>query len=64
MFYPLHQMAPFKGCGDAEHLSVSVELSSKGLSLPSSTTLSDDAIHHVIGVIRNIHGVRELMKIG
>ncbi len=54
VFYPLNEMPVFRAYADGNALPVSAEISRNGLSLPSSTSLSDDAIKHIVtSLLRN-----------
>ena len=46
-FYSLHQMPPYKECKSSLILSSSIEISSRGLSLPSSANLKEDNLKDV-----------------
>lgn len=50
-FMPIHKMPPYIGCKHGD-LSVTEELSTKGLNLPSSVGLSKKEIKKVCGVVK------------
>lgn len=48
VFFPLHTMPPYKNFKKSSSLKNSINISKKGLSLPSSPTLSDSNIKYII----------------
>ncbi len=47
VFYPMHQMPPYTGFGKSEELQVSISVSERGMSLPSSANLSQSEMEHI-----------------
>ena len=43
-FYPLHSMPPYRQFKRSDSLSTSISISKNGLSLPSSTSLSENEL--------------------
>ncbi len=62
LFYPLHEMPPYKEFAGNRDFAVTTALSQSGLSLPSAVTLTDSQIAHVCGVLARISGARRLMR--
>lgn len=55
VFYPLHQMMPYKDCRRSKKLKNSTSASSIGLSLPSSLNITDKSIEKVAkGIIKQL----------
>jgi perosamine synthetase len=48
IFYPLHQMEPYKNFKKSSDLTASVSISYSGISLPSSVSITDDEMIYVI----------------
>ena len=46
-FYPLHSMPPYKQCRKSDSLLTSIYISKNGLSLPSSTNLSESELSSI-----------------
>lgn len=51
-FYPLHEMPPYLGQNQAGTCPTATRLAARGLSLPSSATLSAEDIARIVGAIR------------
>lgn len=49
MFYPIHIMPPYKG---KEKFPVAEDLSSRGISLPSSPNLKEEQVEYICGCIK------------
>jgi perosamine synthetase len=62
LFYPLHEMPPYKGFAGNRDMSVTKHLSDNGLSLPSAVTLTDAQIAHIGGVLTRLVGARRLIR--
>lgn len=57
VFYPLHRMPPYREfVRPGQRFDVTEELASRGLSLPSSTRLSDAQIDRVVAAVRESLG--------
>jgi len=48
LFYPVHEMPPYKNCGS---YPISEEISKRGVSLPSSVKLRDEEIKEIVDTI-------------
>jgi perosamine synthetase len=53
-FYPLHKMPPYKSFKRSSSLKNSINISQQGLSLPSSTSLSDMNIKYIVHCLNQI----------
>ncbi len=53
-FYPMHQLPAYKQEHSDNDFPVAVELSRKGINLPSSVKLSEDDIRYVCGAIKDV----------
>jgi perosamine synthetase len=62
LFYPLHEMPPYKAYAGNREFGATDWLSRNGLSLPSATSLPDGEIDYICGVIARIHEVRGLLN--
>nr|MBA2341061.1 DegT/DnrJ/EryC1/StrS family aminotransferase [Pyrinomonadaceae bacterium] len=51
-FYPLHHMPPYLADNEEANCPVAVELAARGLSLPSSATLTEEDVTYIVGVLR------------
>ena len=60
VFYPLHQMPPFKTYNSSKNLLESERLSKNGISLPSSVNLQRNDIIYIVKVIDEV--IRNLMN--
>jgi perosamine synthetase len=65
LFYPLHEMPPYRAYAGNRAFPHATELSRRGLSLPSGITLTDGQLDYVCGVIERsltarslVHGAR------
>lgn len=58
-FIPVHTLPPFCDNSRArgEHLPVTVDLAAKGLTLPTSSAMSDEEVHHVCRQIAQIQNI-------
>ena len=54
VFYPLHTMPPYKNFGSSEVLQNSIWVSSHGLSLPSSVSLTEKELEYICASIKEI----------
>jgi perosamine synthetase len=61
VFYPLHEMPPYRAMAGSREYPVSTDISRRGISLPSSVGLSDNEIGEVVSAIRGILGIRRLV---
>ncbi len=57
-FVPVHTMPPYKTCRHGD-MRVTLEVSGRGVNLPSSVGLSVDAISHVCQVIQDLKNSKE-----
>jgi perosamine synthetase len=62
LFYPLHEMPPYRGYTQGREFPHTSRLSANGLSLPSAVTLSDAAIDYICGVIERSLATRLLAR--
>ena len=62
LFYPLHEMPPYRDFAGNRTFPNTAWLSENGLSLPSAVTLSDAQIDYICGVIERLHVVRDLAR--
>lgn len=53
VFFPMHQMPPYVNFGIPHDLEVSIRVSKSGMSLPSSTNLTEIELAHVVREINN-----------
>lgn len=53
VFYPMHQMPPYQEFGANVDLSISTDISRRGISLPSSSSLTEQEISHVIDAVQS-----------
>jgi perosamine synthetase len=63
VFYPLHQMPPFKKFSGVAGFPVTDRLSRTGLSLPSAVTLRDEDIDGVAANVKAIIEVRQMLAV-
>jgi perosamine synthetase len=54
VFYPLHTMPPYKNFGSSDVLQNSIWVSSNGLSLPSSASLTEKELDYICTSITEI----------
>lgn len=52
-FLPVHDMPPYKGC-KAGDMSVTYDICSKGINLPSSVSLTEDQVRTVCDIINSL----------
>jgi perosamine synthetase len=50
-FYPIHRLPPYES---GQHLPVTDDIAARGLNLPSSTSLRDEAIERIVGSIKDL----------
>ena len=62
LFYPLHEMPPYKTFAGNRHFPNATRLSRYGLSLPSAATLTEAEIDHICGVIERCFAARLLVQ--
>jgi perosamine synthetase len=62
LFYPLHQMPPYRQFDSGRPYPNSEWLSANGLSLPSAVTLKDEDIDYVTGAIRRAMDTRMITR--
>jgi perosamine synthetase len=60
LFYPLHQMPPYKQFVRDQNFPVTDDLAARGISLPSSAQLSMREMEHVCMVLNQIPSVRKM----
>jgi perosamine synthetase len=60
LFYCMHEMPPYKAYAGNRAFPVSARLSAGGLSLPSSTSITDAELDYVAGTVERILGARRL----
>jgi perosamine synthetase len=62
IFYPVHEFPMYRHCRTDRHCPMAVEIARRGLSLPTSTYLSDDDIaeisDHLLAAVDNVGAVR------
>ncbi len=51
-FYPLHHMPPYLADDAAANCPVAVNLAARGISLPSSATLTEENVNRIVGALR------------
>ena len=51
VFYPLHTMPPFSKCQRSNNLSNSLDISARGISLPSSSNITDSNIASIVEIL-------------
>lgn len=56
IFYPLHEMPPYKSCRKSNSLASGIWASKHGLCLPSSVSLLDSEIEYIADVLINLIG--------
>jgi perosamine synthetase len=61
VFYPLHEMPPYRLLAAGRAYPVSTELSRRGISLPSAVSLTPEDVRDVVATIRGILGVRQMV---
>lgn len=54
IFYPLHQMEPYKNFKKSSDLATSVSVSYSGISLPSSVNITDDEMAYIVKKLSKI----------
>jgi len=62
LFYPLHQMPPYRAYAGNRAFPHATRLSANGLSLPSGATLTDGQLDYVCGVIERCVMTRTLVQ--
>ena len=62
VFYPLHEMPPYREFAGNRDFAKTSWLSWNGISLPSAVTLSDAEIDYICGVIARLFAVRRLAR--
>ncbi|MBL8701849.1 MAG: DegT/DnrJ/EryC1/StrS family aminotransferase [Alphaproteobacteria bacterium] len=62
LFYPLHDMPPYKPFAGNRAFPATVELSAQGFSLPSGVGLGDDEIDYICATLQRIVGARHLAR--
>jgi len=61
LFHPLHVMPPYKNFSKGRSFSVSTDISSRGLSLPSAVTLTDGEVRGIGEKIASLLDVKSLL---
>ena len=62
LFYPLHEMPPYRDAAGNREFPVTTRLSANGLSLPSGVTLTDAEIDFVCSTIERLVAARRLTR--
>ena len=62
LFYPLHEMPPYRAHAGNREFPATTRLSAHGLSLPSGVTLTDGEIDYVCATIERLVGARRLAR--
>ncbi len=62
LFYPLHEMPPYRAYARGQEFPHATRLSANGLSLPSAVTLGDAMIDYICGVIERSLATRLLAR--
>ncbi|MBI1245744.1 MAG: aminotransferase class I/II-fold pyridoxal phosphate-dependent enzyme [Alphaproteobacteria bacterium] len=62
LFYCMHEMPPYKTYAGNRDFPISAHLSANGLSLPSSTSITEAELEYVAGTIERIVGARRLAR--
>jgi len=62
LFYPLHEMPPYRAYAGNRAFPNATHLSAHGLSLPSGVTLTDAQLDYVCGVIERCLAARSLVQ--
>ncbi len=62
LFYCMHEMPPYRGYAGNREFPVSARLSAGGLSLPSSTSITDAELDYVAGTLERIVRARRLAR--
>jgi perosamine synthetase len=62
LFYPLHEMPPYKAFAGNRRFPHTDELSARGMSLPSGITLTDPDIDRICTTIERIVTARQLLR--
>jgi perosamine synthetase len=64
LFYPLHDMPPYRAYAGGRDFPNASRLSANGFSLPSAVTLTTAEIDYICGVVGRILGARRLVRGG
>lgn len=56
VFYPLHRMEPYKSLGQSDVLKTSVDISERGISLPSSLSLTYSEQEYIVEKVVKLIG--------
>ncbi len=64
LFYPLHEMPPYKAFAGNRDFAATIELSAQGFSLPSGVGLADDEIDYICATLQRLAGARRLVQRG
>lgn len=62
LFYPLHEMPPYRAFAGNRAFPHASRLSASGLSLPSGVTLTDGQLDYICGVIERCFATRSLVQ--
>ncbi len=62
LFYCMHEMPPYKGFAGNREFPVSARLSENGLSLPSSTSITEGELDYVASTVERIVAARRLAR--
>jgi perosamine synthetase len=62
VFYPLHTMPPYERFAGGNKLERSKAASTRGISLPSAVSLTDEEVDSICAAIRAITGARSLIQ--
>jgi len=61
VFYPLHEMPPYKKYSEGRQFPVSEDISKRGISLPSAVTLTESEIRKVCSAMKSLLGVKSIL---
>jgi perosamine synthetase len=64
VFYPLHQMPPYKEYARGTDFKNSIDISRRGISLPSSAWLSEVEVSRIAGSLKKVFEVKALFAQG
>ena len=62
LFYPLHEMPPYKPFAGNRDFAATTSLSAQGFSLPSGVGLADDEIDYVCATLQRLVAARRLVQ--
>ena len=62
LFYPLHEMPPYKTFAGNRDFAATTRLSAQGFSLPSGVGLVDDEVDYICATLQRLIGARRLAQ--